>query len=331
MTLNKNKLDVIYRWIRYLSLILYRFEYSQISNEWKCFDATCWIKKNYSAWPAWCSKPLGLTSWFEKRHTTKFRRSELVVTVDWEQFPSELPLPCTYPKPDSGIQLEWSFPNSIDADLEVDLISHTGLWTNYDMSNNCNPTTQKLALDENSDWNWLIEKIKSLSEVRVWIRNQFGKSEKCSRYWTKKLFTPTEQSAWIVTWLLENFAIEMRGKCPSTVFGVQVIILNLFVQFQSWSPEIRVCESWWSYISYSPHHRPAPTYFAANLFVWIFLYKACTLYVAAKPLHSVCEATRGQITMQSSWMQSIPWLSPWSILQLPFGLRMTVWLAISSC
>ncbi len=93
--------------------------------------------------------------------------------LDWlsllieNKFPRDLPLPYTYPKPDGGIQLEWSFPDSIDADLEVDLISHTGLWTNYDMSNNCNPTTQKLALDENSDWNWLIEKIKSLSEVCV--------------------------------------------------------------------------------------------------------------------------------------------------------------------
>ncbi len=93
--------------------------------------------------------------------------------LDWlsslikNKFLSDVPLPYTYPKPDGGIQLEWSFPNSIDADLEVDLISHTGLWTNYDMSNNCNPTTQKLALDENNDWTWLIEKIKSLSEVRV--------------------------------------------------------------------------------------------------------------------------------------------------------------------
>ena len=93
--------------------------------------------------------------------------------LDWlsllieNKFPSDLPLPYTYPKPDGGIQLEWSFPNSVDADLEVDLISHTGLWTNYDISNNCDFATKKLVLDENSDWNWLIEKIKSLSETRV--------------------------------------------------------------------------------------------------------------------------------------------------------------------
>lgn len=86
-------------------------------------------------------------------------------TLFEKYYPSDLPLPYTYPMPDGGVQMEWKFPNNVEIELEVDLSSHNGLWNYFDMSSHKNDSTQNLKLDNKEDWGWLIDNIKELNEV----------------------------------------------------------------------------------------------------------------------------------------------------------------------
>ena len=78
--------------------------------------------------------------------------------LDWlaaaftHHYPQDAPLPYTYPTPEGGIQMEWSY-GSQDISLEIDLETRQGEWCRLDLSS-MDEAERNLTLDA-AGWQWL--------------------------------------------------------------------------------------------------------------------------------------------------------------------------------
>ena len=87
--------------------------------------------------------------------------------LDWlgrifiRYYPDHLPLPYTYPTPEGGIRMEWSFQKT-KVEFEVNLITHKGEWFSFEMFSSDEGTFQELELDNSDAWKWVIDKITSI-------------------------------------------------------------------------------------------------------------------------------------------------------------------------
>ena len=78
--------------------------------------------------------------------------------LDWlaaaftRHYPQDAPLPHTYPTPEGGIQMEWSY-GSQDISLEIDLETQQGEWCRLDLSS-MDEAERNLTLDA-AAWQWL--------------------------------------------------------------------------------------------------------------------------------------------------------------------------------
>ena len=78
-----------------------------------------------------------------------------------KNYPDNLPLPFTYPTPDGSIQMEWII-SRVEIELEINLENHRAEWFRFDMSKKGDYYSKKLELDQLSDWEWIINDIKSI-------------------------------------------------------------------------------------------------------------------------------------------------------------------------
>ena len=88
--------------------------------------------------------------------------------LDWftatftRYYPSDIPLPHTYPTPKGGIEMEWSiYKHSVI--LEVDLSTHQGDYLEFDDGSDVE-NTRTLDLDSADGWIWMIDNIRQLTE-----------------------------------------------------------------------------------------------------------------------------------------------------------------------
>lgn len=90
--------------------------------------------------------------------------------LDWLEkafnlhYPDETVMPHLYPTPEGGISAEWS-DNRWDFTLDIHLINKRGSWHGLDFKTG-EDDARELDLEDEKDWNWLIEKLdKCLGKV----------------------------------------------------------------------------------------------------------------------------------------------------------------------
>ena len=76
-------------------------------------------------------------------------------------FPDHLPLPYTYPTPDGGVQMEWTFSN-IEVELEINLLNRKGKWFSFDTSIEENYYIREIILENSENWKWIASQIESM-------------------------------------------------------------------------------------------------------------------------------------------------------------------------
>ena len=85
--------------------------------------------------------------------------------LDWltdrfeRYYPSDAPLPYTYPTFEGGVRMEWSYENNAVI-LEIDLHSHLGEWLWFDRGSDAE-YEQGLDLDTNDSWYWMALEIRN--------------------------------------------------------------------------------------------------------------------------------------------------------------------------
>src|SRR3990167_8802911 len=104
--------------------------------------------------------------WFEgKGLAPKQDGLDWLTDVFEKYYPDDLSLPYIYPTAEGNIQAEWSIkPN--EASLEIDLKSHKGEWHCLNLDSNAEDT-DTLNLEQEQNWELLIDKLRKLSGVRV--------------------------------------------------------------------------------------------------------------------------------------------------------------------
>ena len=72
-------------------------------------------------------------------------------------YPSDAPLPHTYPTPEGGVRMEWSQGANVIV-LEIDLNSRIGEWLWFDRNSDAE-MERTLDLDVPDSWEWLVSEI----------------------------------------------------------------------------------------------------------------------------------------------------------------------------
>lgn len=89
--------------------------------------------------------------------------------LDWlssaleRHFPSDAPLPYTYPTPAGGVQLEWSLGRR-EISLEIDLATRRAQWHWADLDSDADAEAE-LNLDDAAGWEWLGAEIIRLEQL----------------------------------------------------------------------------------------------------------------------------------------------------------------------
>lgn len=87
--------------------------------------------------------------------------------LDWlgnifiRHYPDNLPLPHTYPTPEGGIQMEWSYKKSY-IEFEIDLTTRKGEWFRYETSNDDKDYICEIDLEQPDDWKLIVNDMKAL-------------------------------------------------------------------------------------------------------------------------------------------------------------------------
>ena len=87
--------------------------------------------------------------------------------MDWlgnifiRNYPDNLPLPHTYPTPEGGIQMEWSYKKSY-IEFEIDLTTRKGEWFRYETSSDNKDYICEVDLEQPDDWKLIINDMKAL-------------------------------------------------------------------------------------------------------------------------------------------------------------------------
>ena len=79
-------------------------------------------------------------------------------------YPDGSPLPHTYPTPEGGVEMEWSF-GSQSVILEIDLENRLGDWFGFDKESD-EEDGYKLVMSDNTGWERVAAEIRRLSERR---------------------------------------------------------------------------------------------------------------------------------------------------------------------
>ena len=89
--------------------------------------------------------------------------------LDWlsasfeRHYPKDIPLPHSYPTPEGGVEMEWSF-GSQSVILEIDLEKRLGDWLRFDKESD-EEDNYTLALSDNgSGWERIAAEIRRMSE-----------------------------------------------------------------------------------------------------------------------------------------------------------------------
>ncbi len=88
--------------------------------------------------------------------------------LDWlsdsfeRHYPDDSPLPHTYPTPEGGVEMEWSF-GSRSGILEIDLEKRLGDWLGFDKESD-EEDSYKLEMSDNTGWERIAAEIRRLSE-----------------------------------------------------------------------------------------------------------------------------------------------------------------------
>ena len=90
--------------------------------------------------------------------------------LDWlgnifiRYYPDYLTLPHTYPTPEGGIQMEWSFGNTY-IEFEIDLTALKGEWFRYETSNDDKDFIIEVDLEKPDDWRKIVKDMEELVEL----------------------------------------------------------------------------------------------------------------------------------------------------------------------
>ncbi len=85
--------------------------------------------------------------------------------LDWlgnlfaKYFPDHLPLPYTYPTPNGGVRMEWSFSN-VEIEFEIDMLTRTGEWFRFNTSIDDDGYIHEIELENSENWKWIANDIK---------------------------------------------------------------------------------------------------------------------------------------------------------------------------
>ena len=88
--------------------------------------------------------------------------------LDWlsdsfeRYYPKGIPLPHTYPTPEGGVEMEWSF-GSQSVILEIDLEEQLGDWLRFDKESD-EEDNYKLVMSDSTGWERIAAEIRQLSE-----------------------------------------------------------------------------------------------------------------------------------------------------------------------
>ena len=89
------------------------------------------------------------------------------VGLDWlsarlaDEYPDDLPRPYIYPTPEGAVQLEWPI-GSNEAEIEVNLIDHSGEWYRSDVASD-DEDEKTLDLNDANSWAWIVAELRRLS------------------------------------------------------------------------------------------------------------------------------------------------------------------------
>ena len=81
-------------------------------------------------------------------------------------FPDHLPLPHTYPTPDGGVRMEWTFSN-VEVEFQIDLLTRKGEWFRFDTSIDDDGYIREIELENSEDWEWIADDIESIGELNL--------------------------------------------------------------------------------------------------------------------------------------------------------------------
>lgn len=87
--------------------------------------------------------------------------------LDWlsnvfgRYYPGDLPLPYTYPTPNGGVSLEWSF-GVREADVEIDLERRTGKWFVFNKETGKSEVDENVNLDGPDGWQQISDSLRRL-------------------------------------------------------------------------------------------------------------------------------------------------------------------------
>ena len=81
-------------------------------------------------------------------------------------FPDHLPLPYTYPTPDGGVRMEWTFSN-VEVEFQIDLLTRKGEWFRFDTSIDDDGYIREIELENSEDWEWIADDIESIGELNL--------------------------------------------------------------------------------------------------------------------------------------------------------------------
>ena len=88
--------------------------------------------------------------------------------LDWlsdsfeRRYPKGIPLPHTYPTPEGGVEMEWSF-GAQSIIFEIDLEKRLGDWLRFDKETD-DEDSHTLNLSDSTSWEWIAAEIRRLSE-----------------------------------------------------------------------------------------------------------------------------------------------------------------------
>ena len=89
--------------------------------------------------------------------------------LDWlatsfdRHYSEDVPLPYTFPTPEGGVEMEWSF-GSESVILEIDLEKRLGDWLGFDEGTD-EEDSRMLNLSDSAGWEWIVSEIRRLKET----------------------------------------------------------------------------------------------------------------------------------------------------------------------
>jgi hypothetical protein len=102
------------------------------------------------------------SGWLEGKGVAPSKEGLFWLAKSFEHyFPEGLPLPYLYPTEEGGIRAEWSLELR-EVSLDIALNTHKAVW-HYLKIDSGEDETKEINLENEGDWNWLIEQVRSMN------------------------------------------------------------------------------------------------------------------------------------------------------------------------